>query len=112
MWPPANGLAPKCVPPEGELLCGLWLPGGTKLGQNMYGIARLRSFWGEDADCFVPERWLGPQRGLEEMTTVLELVFGHGKFRCLGKAIAMMELEKVFFEASSASPSSGRLYLV
>ncbi len=101
LWPPGNGLAPKLVPAGGETLCGLFLPAGTNMGQNMYGIARLKSFWGDDADAFLPERWLGvePER-LKEMQGVVDLVVGHGKFLCLGKTIALMELNKVFVEVS------------
>jgi cytochrome P450 len=31
---------------------------------------------------------------------VVDLAFGHGKFQCIGKAIALMELNKVAVEVS------------
>ncbi|KAK1657057.1 hypothetical protein BDP55DRAFT_42328 [Colletotrichum godetiae] len=32
------------------------------------------------------------------MEATLELVFGHGKWKCLGRNVAMMELQKIFVE--------------
>lgn len=99
LWPPGNGLVYKLVPPGGDTLAGVALPAGTPAGQNMYGIARLPSLWGPDAESFVPERWLrAPPARAAEMQAVLDLVFGHGKFACLGRTIALMELDKVFVE--------------
>ena len=83
LWPPSNGLMQKDVPIGGITLHGHFLPAGTHMAQNMYGIGRLKSIWGEDADLFRPERWLGddiPADRLREMQSVLDLVFGYGKF--------------------------------
>lgn len=101
MFPPFVGLASKQVPPEGDVVNGYFVPGGTQVGHNTFGVGRLKSFWGEDADVFRPERWLeagfGTTRG-KEMQAVLDLNFGWGKYQCLGKNVAMMELNKVFVE--------------
>ena len=59
--------------------------------------------FGADADVFQSERWLEAAAAddkdqYKEMVGTLELAFGHGKFQCPGKKIALMELNKVFVE--------------
>lgn len=101
MYPPLAGMGSKQVPPGGDVINGYFVPGGTQVGHNFLGIQRLKSFWGDDADIFRPERWLEAGAGTErekEMLGVLDLNFGWGKYQCLGKNIAMMELNKVFVE--------------
>ena len=58
--------------------------------------------FGDDADCFRPERWLEaePER-LKEMENIVDLVFGSGRWLCLGKTMVLMELRKVFVEVSA-----------
>ena len=56
LWPPSNGLMQKDVPIGGVTLHGHFLPAGTHMAQNLYGIGRLKNIWGEDADLFRPER--------------------------------------------------------
>lgn len=89
----------KEVPAAGDVINGIFVPGGTKIGFGAYGIYRNKAIWGEDADSFRPERWLdvSPEK-LKVMESHLELVFSYGKYKCLGKDIAMMELNKVFIE--------------
>ncbi|CZR65017.1 related to pisatin demethylase (cytochrome P450) [Phialocephala subalpina] len=99
IFPPLVGLMSKAVPPEGDVINGLFVPGGTKIGYGSYGIFRDKNAWGQDADVFRPERWIEESPGrLKEMESTLELVFSYGKYQCLGKNIAMMELNKVFVE--------------
>ena len=57
--------------------------------------------YGADADVYRPERWLeATELKLQAMTRSVELVFGTGKYGCLGKTIAFLELNKVFAEVS------------
>lgn len=99
--PPVVGLMSKEVPRGGDTFKGHYLPEGTKIGYCAWGIFRRTDIWGEDADEFRPERWLeSPEDRLHLMDSTLELVFGYGKWQCLGKNIALMELNKVFVEVS------------
>ncbi|RDW73551.1 hypothetical protein BP6252_07458 [Coleophoma cylindrospora] len=99
IFPPVVGLMSKVVPPEGDVIHGKFVPGGTKIGYGAYGIFRDKETWGSDADFFRPERWIDESpKTLKEMENTLELVFSYGKYQCLGKNIAMMELNKVFVE--------------
>lgn len=99
MWPPVGGLGFKQVPPKGDTINGYFVPGGTQIGQGFYAVGRSKLVFGEDANVFRPERWLlagGDE--LSNMLAALDTHFGHGKYSCLGKPIAMMEVHKAVFE--------------
>lgn len=99
MYPPVVGLGNKQVPKGGDVLNGYFVPEGTQIGHNFPGIMRSKRIWGEDAHVFRPERWLEfDDEELKAMCGVVDLAFGYGKYQCLGKPIAMMELNKVFCE--------------
>ncbi|KAF5558637.1 pisatin demethylase (cytochrome P450) [Fusarium mexicanum] len=99
MWPPVAGLGFKQVPPEGDTINGFFVPGGTQVGQGFYAVGRSRLVWGDDADVFRPERWLlADEDRLRDMIAALDTHFGHGKYSCLGKSIALMEVHKAVFE--------------
>ncbi|PNP66730.1 hypothetical protein FNYG_13460 [Fusarium nygamai] len=99
MWPPVAGLGFKQVPPEGDTINGFFVPGGTQIGQGFYAVGRSRLVWGGDADVLRPERWLlaGEDR-LRDMIAAVDTHFGHGKYSCLGKPIALTEIHKAVFE--------------
>lgn len=112
MWPPFAGLQSKIAPPGGETVNGVFLPGGLEIGYNQHSTMRRKDVFGADANVFRPERWLeavGEQ--LQEMERTLDMVFGSGRFSCLGKDVAMMELSKIFpallgeFEWSIVNPA-------
>ncbi|KAI1409181.1 cytochrome P450 [Hypoxylon sp. FL1857] len=89
----------KKVPKGGDTISGYFVPEGTEIGHNVMGIMRAKKYWGEDADVFRPERWLeADEKTLEMMTGVIETLWGSGRYKCLGRAIAQMELNKVFVE--------------
>jgi cytochrome P450 len=99
IFPPVAGLMAKEVPPGGDTWKGVFLPGGTRIGYGAWGIFRNKGLWGADADEFRPERWLeGPPEKIRELESTLDLVFSYGRWQCLGRPVAMMELSKVFFE--------------
>lgn len=99
LWPPSAGLFTKEVPKAGDSIHGYYLPPGTEVGQCLSSVGKLPRIWGADADLFYPERWLEatPEK-FEEMQAAVDLVFSSGKYVCLGKHIAWMELLKFFAE--------------
>ncbi|KIV98397.1 uncharacterized protein PV09_09770 [Verruconis gallopava] len=99
IWPPLASLESKEVPKGGDTFGELFLPEGTCIGVCIWGIMRRADVWGKNAAEFRPERWLScdPQQ-LKVMTATLNLVFHTGKWQCLGKNVALMELNKVFVE--------------
>ncbi|KAH8682719.1 cytochrome P450 [Xylariales sp. PMI_506] len=99
MYPPVTGLGSKQVPKGGDCLNGYFVPEGTQVGTNFFGVTRSKAIFGEDADVFRPERWLESTGDhLKSMNAAVDLEFGYGMYQCLGKPIAMMELNKIFVE--------------
>ena len=100
IFPPFVGILEKEVPPAGDYTPdGRFLPGGTFVGASLVAILRDTSVFGPDAQIFRPERWLqcsDMERLLMERS--LELVFSGGRYTCLGKDVAIMEIYKVIFE--------------
>lgn len=102
---PFSGLLMKEVPPGGDTIDGMFVPGGTRIGHNTLALQRSAAVFGDDAEIFRPERWLeASAEKAREMTAVVELVFGHGRWMCAGKSVAFMELNKIFVEVSLPLP--------
>lgn len=99
MWPPVLGLMSKQVPQGGDYLDDKFLPGGTNVGYCAWGLFRKTKTFGANAHIFGPERWIeGPEAQLAEMDKTLDLVFGFGKYSCLGRPVAWMEMRKTIAE--------------
>ncbi|KAK4500978.1 hypothetical protein PRZ48_006784 [Zasmidium cellare] len=97
LYPPLFGLKSKCAPPEGETVNGTFYPPGTEICICDDAVCRRKDIFGDDSEVFRPERFLESDEGPRRMRTV-EVVFGTGRFQCLGKTIAWMELSKGVFE--------------
>ena len=101
IFPPIVGLMSKEVPPGGDIIHNQFVPGGTKIGFGAWSCFRDTNAWGHDAETFRPERWLeASPEALKEMEATSELAFGYGRYQCLGKNLAMMELNKIFVEVN------------
>lgn len=104
IYPPVTGLLPKQVPEGGVTIDGKFTPAGTWIGQNPWGMQRNRDIYGVDVDIFRPERWLprddspAEKARVDRMTETVGLVFGYGRFGCLGRGVATMELNKALVE--------------
>ncbi|KAI5363881.1 putative cytochrome P450 [Septoria linicola] len=104
--PPVSGLFSHEVPAGGGTIDGLYVPGGTRIGWSTYAMTRDKTLFGPDESCFRPERWLLTADGgdcedsakLREMEQNNEVIFGYGRFKCLGQAVALIELNKIFVE--------------
>lgn len=99
-YPPIAALLTKKVPPEGDKICGYSIPGGTGIAYSAQAVHRNQSLFGPDEDLFRPERWITKENGGDErsadkikaMEDNNELIFGYGKYQCLGKSIAFVSL--------------------
>lgn len=101
VFPPVTGLMSTTVPKGGDFMHGMSIPEGTDIGWTAFGVLRCKEVYGADADVFRPERWLeAGEDQLKNMVAQWELVFKYGKWQCLGKTVALMELNKVFAEVS------------
>lgn len=101
IWPPLQSLQSKISPPGGETVNGVFIPGGIEVAHSSMTTQRCKEIYGENTDFYIPERWTeaaarydgGQHYG--QMERHMELIFGNGRFQCLGKHIAMLELDKV-----------------
>ncbi|KAK6223832.1 cytochrome P450 [Colletotrichum tabaci] len=103
MRPPVPYGAFMSVPPRGDTIHGVYLPGGTGVGFNIVAMMRCAETFGVDVDVFRPERFLecddDARRG---MLRQVDMAFGTGRLLCAGKQVALLELNKVFFELMRA----------
>jgi cytochrome P450 len=125
VYPPVTGLLAKEVPKGGVKIdvdgVEKYAPSGTQISWNSWGLMRNKEIFGPDADIFRPERWLASddteatQKHMLRMNETLSLVFGYGRFGCLGKVVANMELNKALIEvcvnvaAVESNADQGRL---
>ncbi len=104
--PPVTSELPKRVPAGGETVVvegkPVYIPGGTDVAISVLGMFRRQSIFGEDVDVFRPERWLveKDEGKLAAMNRTVDLVFGYGRYQCLGRPIALTEMGKAVFEVS------------
>ncbi|KAK1757894.1 cytochrome P450 [Echria macrotheca] len=96
---PTPGLFLKDTPPEGDYIDGKFIPGGVGVGINASALVASKALFGEDADIYRPERFLDadPDKR-DQMERDVELIFGYGRWMCIGKNVAWLELNKVLFE--------------
>ena len=100
IWPPFTGLLMKTINKGGETIKGQYIPEGTSIGHCAWGIQR-RPIFGKDVDAFRPERWLEAEpEQRKEMERTVDLIFGSGRWACLGRTIVYIELNKIFIEVS------------
>ena len=113
MYPPVTGLMAKLVPKGGVTIAvngeEMFVPAGTQIAWNSWGIMRNQEIFGADCEVFRPERWLqrdGSESELSRVTRMTETVslcFGAGRFGCLGRGVATMELNKAIIEVCISS---------
>lgn len=58
-----------------------------------------RLLYGDDATTFRPERWfIDDVDRLAKMTRTNDMIFGYGRWVCLGRNVALIEIHKCIFE--------------
>lgn len=82
IFPPAPAGGQRTVPPEGEIISGRWVPGGTQVNVPTFSAHRLSSNW-RDPDKFVPERWMGDERYKDDNKGSF-VPFSTGPRNCIG----------------------------
>lgn len=100
VFPPIPMSFPRYVPPEGRVISGYDIPGGSIVSCQPYSLHFLNeATWGLDSEKFVPERWLLDQdhdhdqgRRIMEMNRLF-FSFGGGGRGCIGRNLALMEMK-------------------
>ena len=75
-----------------KLDSGEFLPEGTDVYINPWISNRDKTIYGEDADEFVPERWLRESKEKVAEMDKFIMTFGFGVRMCIGRKIAEQEL--------------------
>jgi cytochrome P450 len=80
------------TPPEGIVVDGSVVPGGTQVSNHTMGIQRdARHYTSPDA--FIPDRWIDSERPTSWNHDARTFIpFTIGQFACLGKNLAYQEL--------------------
>lgn len=107
--PPVANIFSRVAPDEGDVVKindkEYHIPGGTLIGYSAWSMHRNNAaLYGEDCEIFRPERWLmdtskpEQQERLAQMIKTNDMIFGYGRWVCLGRNIAMIEIHKCIFE--------------
>lgn len=107
--PPVVNLFSRVVPQGGDAVTvdgkEYFLPGGAMIGYAAWSMHRNnKTLYGEDAEVFRPERWFVDESGPAEkerlalMYKTNDMIFGYGRWQCLGKVVALIEIHKTIFE--------------
>jgi cytochrome P450 len=103
MYPSIVYQIPRYVPAEGIKIAGYNIPPGTAAGMSAMAMNRSKEIFGGDANTFRPERWLENETRAKQMEaflatvysiTILLIQFGYGSRTCIGKNIALVEMNK------------------
>ncbi|ETS85305.1 hypothetical protein PFICI_03330 [Pestalotiopsis fici W106-1] len=84
----------RVVPDKGATISGQYFPKGTIVGINPWVAGRNADVFGDDPEAFKPERWLVSKEEAQRMDNYM-LAFGLGSRTCLGKNIALLEMNKL-----------------
>ena len=75
-------------------LAGKMVPPGTSVSASACEIGRHKDLYGDDADDFNPDRWLQASEERLRLWETLDVHWGFGVRKCLGKHIGSMILYK------------------
>ncbi|RAH67354.1 cytochrome P450 [Aspergillus aculeatinus CBS 121060] len=90
LFPPVGVGLPRVVDPQGDVISGGWVPGGTSVSIPHYAAYRSPANF-TDPDAFVPERHLGDPRYAADDRDVLQ-PFSFGPRNCIGRNLAYVEM--------------------
>lgn len=98
VWPPITGLMVR-VSQTDAIVSGVRIPAGTNVAWSPWAAMRNQCVFGVDADMYRPGRWLqADAEQFQEMSNTVDLCFGLGRWGCLGRPIALIELNKMVVE--------------
>ncbi|KAI5199054.1 cytochrome P450 [Aureobasidium subglaciale] len=94
MYPSIPAQLPRVVPAGGLSVNGHSISSGTVIGISSLAQNRDTTIFGQDANVFNPERWLGEESEARSLEAALFNFGGIGPRSCPGRDLAMIELYK------------------
>ncbi|KAL1857489.1 hypothetical protein Daus18300_010354 [Diaporthe australafricana] len=93
-YPPAPaGGAARITPPEGNVICGEYVPGKTRVSVPQYPAFMSKTNF-KDPESFIPERWF-PGSGYDNDRKEALQPFSVGPRNCVGKNLAYREMRLI-----------------
>ena len=86
LHPPIGYAMPRDTPPQGTVICGIYLPGGVAVGVPAATIGRNASVY-SNPNQWDPYRWQNKSGDLATMKSCF-LGFGYGSRQCIGRNVA------------------------
>ena len=86
--------------PENFSVRGYHIPAGTPVGISPIAQNRDREIWGDDADEFLPERWLKDEASAKYLDSSNMTFGGSGPRMCVGRNIALVCYSTKFVRSS------------
>ncbi|KAJ4338056.1 hypothetical protein N0V87_004203 [Didymella glomerata] len=93
VYPPAPIALFRITPKGGNMICGEWIPGGTRVAVPHFAAYHHPSNF-RDPDSFVPERWL-PGSGYDSDRKDAFNPFSVGPRNCIGQNLAGHEMRVI-----------------
>ena len=97
--PSVSMVLPRYASQGGMFVGDTWIPDGTEISANPYVLHRDTDVFGEDADTFRPDRWLGDAKQVRRMEKYF-FAFGYGSRKCIGRHLAVFESQKFLVQVS------------
>ncbi|KAL8671556.1 MAG: hypothetical protein Q9168_003941 [Polycauliona sp. 1 TL-2023] len=97
--PSVSMVLPRYASPGGMFIGTTWIPDQTEISANPYVLHRDKHVFGDDAETFNPDRWLGDSTRMRKMEKYF-FAFGYGSRKCIGRHLAVFEAQKFFVRVS------------
>ncbi|KAI8058625.1 cytochrome P450 [Syncephalis plumigaleata] len=88
-----GGASQRVVPSGGVVICDVYLPQGFVIHPVSPAIHLTPQIFGENTECFHPDRWLNTTPEKRKLMRQNLLAFSMGARACLGQSLAWMELQ-------------------
>ncbi|KAF9876101.1 trichothecene c-15 hydroxylase [Colletotrichum karsti] len=93
LYPPVPSASPRTIAEGGDTILGEYLPEGTTVDVWQWAIYHNPKHFSRAED-FIPERWLGDDRFVDDARTSLQ-PFSTGPRDCIGKNLAYAEMRLI-----------------
>ncbi|KAK8115255.1 cytochrome P450 oxidoreductase [Apiospora kogelbergensis] len=85
----------RIVPKGGATICGKFFPEGSVVASHTWVQHRNEFVFGDDVECFRPDRWLESDEAKLSAMNKNWMPFGLGSRNCIGKHISILEISKL-----------------